>query len=233
MAEAKFLIITQFITRQIESRVWAENAKVPSENELASQFSVSRMTARRALQELPDEGVLTRTQGLGTFVASLKSKSSILEIRNIADEISSRGHQHHCVQIKLEAVKATAPVSIALEVEEGSIIYYSQLIHCENSVPLQLEDRFVNPRLVSDYLAQDFSQTTPHTYLSQMAPLTQAHHTIEAITPEPDQCKLLKLAGLEPCLQITRKTWSVKGVVSYARLTCPGSRYRLDSQLTF
>lgn len=233
MAEAKFLIIKQFITRQIESRVWAENAKVPSENELASQFGVSRMTARRALQDLTDEGVLTRTQGLGTFVASLKSQSSILEIRNIADEIAERGRDYHCVVVILEAVKAVAPISIALEVEEGSTIFYSQLIHCENKVPLQLEDRFVNPKLVSDYLSQDFSQITPHVYLSQMAPLTQARHTIEAVTPAVEQCKLLKLSSAQPCLQITRRTWSAQGVVSYARLTSPGNRYRLDSQLTF
>jgi GntR family histidine utilization transcriptional repressor len=233
MAEAKFFIIKQFISRQIESRVWAENSKVPSENELAAQFGVSRMTARRALQDLTDEGVLTRTQGLGTFVASLKSQSSILEIRNIADEILDRGCQHSCIQVKLEAVEALPAIGIALEVPPESSIFYSQLIHCENEVPLQLEDRFVNPQLVTDYLVQDFGTITPHAYLSHIAPLTQARHTIEAITPTLEQCKLLKLSNAEPCLQITRKTWSHKGVVSFARLTCPGTRYRLDSHLTF
>lgn len=233
MAEAKFTIIKQFITHKIDSRVWAENAKVPSENELASQFSVSRMTARRALQDLTEQGVLTRTQGLGTFVASLKSQSSILKIRNIADEIAERGHIHRCEIVSLTSVAASTSISIALELDENAQVYYSQLIHCENDVPLQLEDRFVNPLLVNDYLAQDFSCITPHVYLSLIAPLTEAKHTIEAITPTPQQCQLLQLDSPEPCLQITRRTSSAKGVVSFAQLTCPGSRYRLDSQLTF
>ena len=233
MAAAKFLVIKRFITRQIESRLWAENTRVPSENELANQFKVSRMTARRALQELTDEGVLTRTQGLGTFVASLKSQSSILEIRNIADEINSRDRQYSCLAVSQHKMAANDAIAIALEVAPGSTIFTSHLVHCENQVPLQLEVRFVNPQLVSEYLEQDFSQVTPHAYLSQIAPLTQARHTIEAIAPNRQQCELLQLSTAEPCLQITRRTWSAKGVVSYAKLTSPGSRYRLDSQLVF
>lgn len=232
MAEPKFLIIKRYITNKITSKTWGEHMKVPSENELSSQFSVSRMTARRALQELTKEGVLTRTQGLGTFVACLKTQSSLLTIRNIADEIHARGHTHTALVHKLEQSTADTATAIALELPVDSQIYFSQLVHFENDMPLQLEDRFVNKSLVKDYLKQDFTETTPHVYLSQIAPLTQATHTIEAITPNEMQIKLLRLSKPEPCLLITRRTWSAQGIVSVARLTCPGSRYRLDSQLT-
>ena len=231
MAEPKFLIIKQYITEQISTKVWDEHTKVPSENELATQFNVSRMTARRALQELTEQGVLTRTQGLGTFVACLKTQSSLLTIRNIADEISARGHKHHTKVIKLANTNADAAIAIALEVNIDSPIYYSQLVHLEDNMPLQLEERFVNPNLVSDYLQQDFTTMTPHVYLSQIAPLTQATHTIEAVAPSTEQATQLQLTKPEPCLLITRRTWSVDGVVSVARLLSPGSRYRLDSQL--
>ncbi|MFT6692194.1 MAG: GntR family histidine utilization transcriptional repressor, partial [Colwellia sp.] len=91
---AKYTIIKQYICENIESGEWLQHAKVPSENELTIQFNVSRMTARRALQELTEQGILVRSQGAGTFVATFKSQSSLLEIRNISDEISERGHQH-------------------------------------------------------------------------------------------------------------------------------------------
>jgi GntR family histidine utilization transcriptional repressor len=52
----RFLLIKQFIESQINSGSWLVGARVPSENELAIRFSVSRMTARRALKELDDEG---------------------------------------------------------------------------------------------------------------------------------------------------------------------------------
>ena len=78
MSTPKFTQIKQFIFEQIESGNWLEKQRVPSENELATQFAVSRMTARRALQELTDEGVLSRSQGSGTFVACFENISQIL-----------------------------------------------------------------------------------------------------------------------------------------------------------
>ncbi len=75
MTTPKFAQIKQFIVDKIKNGSWQEDQRVPSENELSSQFSVSRMTARRALSELTDAGILTRSQGLGTFVASFKSQS--------------------------------------------------------------------------------------------------------------------------------------------------------------
>ncbi len=87
MSTAKFARIKQYISDRIESGEWVEHSRVPSENQLAELFECSRMTARRALTELVDNGVLERSQGLGTFVAEFKSQSSMLSIRNIADEI--------------------------------------------------------------------------------------------------------------------------------------------------
>ncbi len=233
MATAKFAEIKEYIRRHIESGEWEENTRVPSENQLAEQFDCSRMTARRALTELVEAGVLERSQGLGTFVASLKSQSSILSIRNIADEIKGRGHGYSVQVLELEPMKAIAPIAIALGLEEGSEVFYSLLVHGEQGLPLQLEERFVNPELIPHYLEQDFSSQTPHEYLSQVAPLTEARHTIEAIMPKEQVRSRLNMAEGEPCLQIIRRTWSRQGVVSFARLIHPGNRFRLGGHLTF
>ena len=93
MPTPKFTQIKQFIVDKIRSGLWLENQRVPSENELAKQFAVSRMTARRALSELTDTGILTRSQGLGTFVASFKSQSSLLEIKS---ETETTAAQYRC-----------------------------------------------------------------------------------------------------------------------------------------
>lgn len=147
MATAKFAEIKEYIRRHIEAGEWEENTRVPSENQLAEQFGCSRMTARRALTELVEAGVLERSQGLGTFVASLKSQSSMLSIRNIADEIKGRGHGHSVQVVELAAINAIPPIAIALGLEEGTEVFYSLLVHCEQGIPLQLEERFVNPSL--------------------------------------------------------------------------------------
>ncbi|WP_447078444.1 histidine utilization repressor [Shewanella algae] len=233
MSTAKFARIKQYISDRIESGEWVEHSRVPSENQLAELFECSRMTARRALTELVDNGVLERSQGLGTFVAEFKSQSSMLSIRNIADEIKARGHGYSVQVLELAAIEALAPIAIALGLETGSRVFYSVLVHCEEGLPLQLEERFVNPQLIPDYLQQDFNLQTPHEYLSQVAPLTEARHTIEAIVANEQIRARLAIPASEPCLQILRRTWSRQGVVSFARLIHPGSRFRLGGHLTF
>lgn len=233
MNAPKFSVIKKFICDNIESGSWPQHSKVPSENELAEQFSVSRMTARRALQELTEQGVLVRSQGAGTFVATFKSQSSLLEIKNIADEIQARGHQHRAEQLSLEVVDVNDQIAILLGVNTNETIYFSQVLHFENDEAIQLEQRYVNGSLVPSYLAQDFNQITPHEFLSSEAPLTEATHEIEAIQAKADICQLLNIEHSQPCLQVKRRTWSNQGVVSAAILTSPGNKYRLGSHLVF
>lgn len=229
----KFAAIKEFIFSQIETGNWPEHSRIPSENELASQFSVSRMTARRALQELTKQGVLYRTQGVGSFVASAKSQSALLEIRNIADEIQSRGHFHSAELVQLSQIPCPNLVASALGLQPNEPVFFSLIVHYDNQQPLQLEARFVNPAQVPDYLQQDFTQLTPHEYLSAVAPLTEADHVVEAILPDAFTSKYLRISQHEPCLRLTRRTFSRGGAVSFAYLTSAGSRYRLGGHLNF
>ena len=230
---AKYTIIKQYICEHIESGEWPQNAKVPSENELTQQFDVSRMTARRALQELTEQGILVRSQGAGTFVATFKSQSSLLEIRNISDEISDRGHQHKAKQLVLRSIAVTDEIAILLNLKNNEDVFYSEILHYENDDAIQLEQRFVNVSLVPDYLLQNFTIITPHEYLSSVAPLTEATHEIEAILASDEICQQLDIQPTTPCLQVKRRTWSKQGVVSVAILTSPGDKYRLGSHLKF
>lgn len=230
---AKYTIIKQYICEHIESGEWPQNAKVPSENELTQQFNVSRMTARRALQDLTEQGILVRSQGAGTFVATFKSQSSLLKIRNISDEISERGHQHQAKQLLLTSIAVTKELAILLNLKNNEDVYYSEILHYENDDPIQLEHRYVNASLVPEYLLQDFTVITPHEYLSSVAPLTEATHEVEAILASSDICQQLNIEPSKPCLQVKRRTWSKQGVVSVAILTSPGDKYRLGSHLIF
>jgi len=232
MVLAKFEQIKQYICQQVDAGHWQESDKVPSENALSEQFVCSRMTARRAITELCETGLLVRSQGRGTFVATLKSQSSLMEIRNISDEIRDRGHGYSVEVLALEETIASKELAITLEIAQGSIVYQSTLIHFENKSPVQLELRYVNPSIVPNYLDNDFSKHTPHEFLSMVAPLTEAEHIIEAIMPDDNLTTQLQLAPNEPCLEIKRRTFSSKGVVSFARLIHPSSRFRLGGRFS-
>ncbi|SDK54759.1 histidine utilization repressor [Microbulbifer yueqingensis] len=231
--EPRYAAIKRHIRSQIDSGSWPVHYQVPSENQLAQEFGVSRMTARRALSELTDEGVLMRSQGLGTFVAEPVPAGSLLEVRNIADEVSARGHSYSNTILLLEEAEAPADVARALGLAEGAPVFHSVIVHRDNGLPIQWEERYTNPDLAPEYLRQDFSSTTPNAYLSRVAPLTEADTTVEAIAAGEEIAGSLQVAAGSACLQIWRRTMSAAGSVSFARLVHPGNRYRLGAQLRF
>ena len=220
--------VKQAISEKIAAGDWRAHDRIPSEAELVAQFGFSRMTVNRALRELTDEGLLVRLQGVGTFVAEPKGQSALFEIRSIADEIAARHHHHRCQVLVLEETQASAEQALELAVKEGTRIFHSVMVHFENDIPVQIEDRCVNAERVPDYLLQDYTRTTAHAYLSQIAPLTEGEHIVEAICATPHECELLRIKEHEPCLLIRRRTWSSSHIVSQARLLFPGNRYRLQ-----
>ncbi|CAG8864280.1 HTH-type transcriptional repressor DasR [Pseudomonas fluorescens] len=222
--------VKQMITQQIESGSWPPHQRVPSESELVNQLGFSRMTINRALRELTAEGLLVRMQGVGTFVAEPKTRSALFEVNNIADEIAARGHQHSCQVIILAEEAAGSERALALDMREGQRVFHSLIVHLENGVPVQIEDRYVNAQAAPDYLRQDFTRQTPYAYLTQVAPLTEGEHVVEAILAEADECRLLQIDRAEPCLLIRRRTWSGRQPVTCARLIHPGSRHRLEGR---
>ena len=218
--------IKDHILARIDSGEWGEGSVIPSENELARQFNVARMTVNRALRELTDAQVLTRTKGAGTYVAPPKYQSTLVEIRSIAEEIRARGHQHSAEVLTLESIKATATLAHEMQLPVDSMVFHSCLLHHENDQPVQYEERWVNPALAPDYLEQDFTQITPNEYLVRVAPLQRVEYRIEATLPSAAICQDLAMVRGEPALLLHRRTWSLGTIAAVANLWHPGTRYQ-------
>ena len=222
--------VKAWIKQHIGSGQWKPGDPVPSEAALMQQFGISRMTVNRALRELAAEGLVTRIQGSGTRVAQLHRISSRLTIRDIHEEVVERGHVHTTRVIRAEREKAGAEVAVSLGLRSGATVFHTVLIHMENGVPIQYEDRYVNPAAAPEYLDTDFTQTSPTLHLLQHAPLTEASYSIEACLPTAPEAKALAIKRTEPCLVMMRRTVSGAHVASVARLIYPGTRYSFAGQ---
>ncbi|MGE0581334.1 MAG: histidine utilization repressor [Steroidobacteraceae bacterium] len=222
--------VLQHLLKQISQGRFKPGSRLPSENDLVRQFGISRMTANRVLSLLAADGVVTRIAGVGTFVAEPRVHSHPLQVTSIADEIRARGHAHECRVLKLESTRANAEWAERCDVPAGTRLDHSLLLHLENGTPLQLEDRYVNPKLVRDYLRHDFTRTVPHAILMGAAPIQHAEHTVRAVCPDTALRRLLALGKSEACLLVRRRTWSDRQVVSAADLYHAGSRYELTGQ---
>jgi GntR family transcriptional regulator, histidine utilization repressor len=218
------------ILDQIRSGTLSAGSRVPSENELVISFKISRMTANRALNELTSEGHLARVPGVGTFVKETTPRSSLLELRNIADEIAARGHRYSSRIEDLREVTATPNLIEDFELKSQTKLFHIAIVHEENGMPVQLEDRFVNPFCAPHFMGQNFSTTTPTAYLLGVLPVDELEHNVEAIMPDVAQQRRLHIGNNEPCLSLHRRSWSQGHVVTSATLIYPASRYALYSR---
>jgi GntR family transcriptional regulator, histidine utilization repressor len=214
---APYLRVKQYLKTQLSQGRWPPGALMPSEAELVAQFGVSRMTVNRALRELQGEGLVERVQGVGTFAAQLARVSSTLTIRDLHEEIEER---------------ATAALATQLGLEPGAAVFHTLIVHHDNGVALQCEDRYVNPARAPHYLGVDFTATTPTNYLLQVAPLWEAQYTIEASVATEQEARLLGIGRGEPCLVVVRRTVSRGVPITIARLVHPGSRYQLEGRFS-
>ncbi|KQW24256.1 histidine utilization repressor [Rhizobium sp. Root274] len=223
--------VKDFVLGNIGTGKWARNSRLPSENELVAALGVSRMTVHRALRELTSEGHLRRIQGVGTFVAPPKPQSTLIEISNIITEIKARGSRHRAEVVVLERIMRPEPeLLLAFEFDTTKPVDHSIVIHFENELPVQLEERYVNPSLVSGYIEQNFTGTATYDYLQNATPLTEVEHLISALPAGEVHARLLQIRTGDCCLVLHRKTWTGPVVATVNTLTYVGNRYSLGSR---
>lgn len=227
-AEPRYAAIKRHILEAVADGRLRPGDKVPSEHRLVDEFDVSRMTVNRALRELKSEGVLIGVAGVGSFVAEPRPQGQLIKIRNIAEEIRARGHEHGATVVRNGREEATPLTAPFLEVPPGTPLFHSVIVHCESGIPIQLEDRLVLAAAAPDYGSIDFSTVTPNEYLMRAAPLERVDHNVRAVMPDARTRQMLAMEDGDPCLLLVRRTWSGARVVSYARLYHPASRFEFS-----
>ena len=223
--------VKAFLLEKIRTGSLLPGRKIPSELELAQEFGVSRMTINKAVHELVENGVLLRFAGDGTYVAESKVEAPLFHVQyDIARNIAARGHVYSGDILKLETVSADQKVAAALGLEPGQPVYYNLLLHHEDGLPVELEERYVNPEWAPEFIQQDFTRISPAVYIIDTCPVTSLEHSVQAVLPHDTECKHLAIPDDEPCLLILRKAWSHRSLITFARLLHPGSRFSLSSQ---
>lgn len=225
-----FQQVKNYLAQELARGTWLPGQRMPSESELMRRFSVSRMTVNRALRELQSEGLIDRVQGVGTFAAALHKVASTLSIHDLQEDIESRGHRHEArVQIH-RAEQATPALAEQLGLGVGATVFHTLILHLEDDMPLQCEDRYVNPLAAPGYLDQDFTLVTPTRYLFSHTALRRAQYTLQAATATAQEARLLQIEAQAPCLIMVRRTMSHSQVITLARLVHPGDRYQLSGE---
>ena len=222
--------IKDVINQRISEGRWRPGQKIPSENELVDSLKVSRMTVHRALRELTREGVLNRVHGLGTFINETPQHASLIQLKDIAQEITARNSVHSSRILVHLKIKASAEIAAQMELNQASDVFYLETVHYQDNVAIQHEQRYVNPQCVPDFMDVDFSRQTSTHYLMSLFRPDEMEHRVQSVLADEKTADILMINPAQPCLKLSRRTWKNRQVVTYVTMLYPGHRYELAAR---
>lgn len=199
----KYETIKQEIKEQIRDHVLKPNQVIKSENEMCQYYGVSRVTVRKAIDELCAEGILYRIKGKGCFVRELKDKKRS-HIYSFTEAVKNEGKTPSKKQLSLKKKKADAYLAEKLQIPEGAGVYEIKSLYYADGIPYSLntavlpEERF--PKL--DFF--DFNNRSLYEVLRSFfhTEMYRVRQTLEAVTADREIAQMLERDKDQPLLKI-------------------------------
>jgi GntR family transcriptional regulator len=203
-----YLQFQQAVRRAIGSGLLAAGEALPSERELCEDFGISRITVRRAIGGLVDEGHLIRRHGAGTFVADPgaireRVEKNFSKLSSFSEDMAARGYGASSTWLSRSKGSVTPDEALALALSPGSPVYRFRRLRLADGRPMAVEHSTIAgyclPSLdaVTDslYRALDDAGHRP----------TRALQRLRALAFPPEPCELLQVEPGHAGLMIERR----------------------------
>lgn len=194
-----YLQVEATLKEMIEDTVYTVGDQIPSERELSEQLGVSRMTVRRAVQNLTDHGLLERRSTNGTYVSEPQvlrgmGKEKTMGLNQL---LNQSGVEAGSRLLHFEIIRAPLKVSEKLKIRLGSTVVCLRRLRTANEEPFCVETSYIPAQLVPDLKAEDFAAAN-----SSLYEILQDQYGIEF--EKNDETLKISFATLEEaeCLEI-------------------------------
>ena len=217
----------------ITSGKFGENGRFPSEKELQERFGVSRMTVRRALSELVNEGFLIREQGRGSFVVRPRLQDQLRRLTSFTEDMQLRGLTTKSRILDFRLVH-DEEVARKMGVPENEELVQLRRLRLVEREAIAIQNAFIRHRFCPGILERGLLEGSLYKTLEEGYGLRlgRAIQTVEAKPADEYEARLLALEVGQPVLVLERLTFLVDGnPVEYVRSIYHGDRYRFTVEL--
>lgn len=198
--------IQEYIAELILTGKLAPDVKIQSEREFSEDLGVSRMTVRRAITELVNEGLLERRHGSGTYVAQPKVTYEAREMVNYIQAMNERNIATTSQLLEFEIMAASRRLAELLGSQIGSPLYRVSVIRFANRVPVILERGFFPQSRWSNLEEWDLEKTSVYDLLTSVhkVVLNRISQTVEAVVAADTVAQQLRVEEGFPLLLLSR-----------------------------
>jgi GntR family transcriptional regulator len=228
---------TERVYREIKSRITdgrlSRGDRLAAERELCAELQVSRVTLRRALTRLNDEGTLRSIRGSGTFVASPVLGEPPNNLLSFSRLSTSRGLTASAVLIGLDEHAASIEEGERCGIAPGSPVVVIERIRLLDNIPVAISRSLVPLSCAPSVLHADWSTASLYDELSRAGNTpVRADYAIEAQPADRASAKLLHVSVGQPVLVTNSTSYAGDGrIIEIGQMTYRGDRYRFRSTL--
>jgi GntR family transcriptional regulator len=204
--------------------------RLPSDAELQAEFGVSRMTARNAMQQLLDEGLIAREPGRGSFVVEPPTHRRSDRLMTFSREMRRRGLEPSSEVLERSLRPATETEAAALGLPAGAAVVHVRRVRCADGRPMAIETAILVGATASVVLDTDLEHGSLHESLGRAGfALRRGSGTIEAAAATEDDAARLGIPVGSPLLVERRVIADGHGRrIEATESRYPGDRYALD-----
>jgi GntR family transcriptional regulator len=205
---------------------------IPSERELCARYGLARMTVRRALDGLVNEGRLYRVHGKGTFVARPKIGLR-LRLVSFSEDMRARGMEPGSVDLSRQVVPAGRLLGRQLSLDPEEPMHVIERLRTADGVPMAIERNHLPAALTPGLLDEPLGEVSLFTVLAQRYGIVfdDGEQTLEAGVADRPDAALLGVAPGSPVLQHRRRALAGGRPVEYAVAAYRGDRYQITAGL--
>lgn len=210
--------------------------RVPSENELSERYGLSRMTARKAITLLTDEGLVRREKGRGTFVTSPRVDGGIFVIPDFHEEMRRQGL---ATEVKILSVKITPAGRVQadkLGIRKGEKVIHLERVLEGDGEPLVFDRKYILPDRSQPLLEAEIGHGTTEELFSSspgMAPV-RADLNLSATVLSTAEARLLNSRKGAPAFCMEQLIYAVNDrKVIWGWLIYRGDKFDFTSSSRF
>lgn len=227
--------IKEYILLQIRTGEYVQGDRIPSERALSERLHVSRLTVKKALDELVQAGHLSVQIGKGTYVNQRKFDLQLETLTSFTEEMTQRGKRASSRLVTADYRPVSPADARMLLIADGEPVVYIVRLRLADDIPMAIECAQVLASCCPNILEKhDFSRESLYDVLQREygVRLIRAEQSIEARRSVTEESMLLEIAPNDPILEITRVTHNTSGQrIEYTRSAYCGSRYTFQAVL--
>lgn len=222
----KYAQIADYYRLLIDSKKLREGDRLPSEAEISALFKASRITVRRAMEEIVQAGYIERIQGKGSFVRTLKRDMQLNHLKGFTEEMRAKGLDATSRVIDVNMIACEAKAAEHLKLDADSRVTSIKRLRLVNGEPVSFEHVFVPFHLYPELYHEDLRNSLYSLLARKGLKVHRASQSISAGFAPQEICELLNISKKAPTLNIERVTYLEDGTpLEYVLSTYRGDRY--------